>query len=339
MTFRGNYIRTESEISNTTWNYKYGIYAGGVEALTTNKLENLDFGFEGNLGRFPTLISGNVFSNCLNGINLYNLVTIEGGAFKMSCNTFDFNQSNTTNQFTGITFNGFANVPRITGSTDIANVDFDPTGNVWPVTTFTNRGTFPTDLDGEPVNVENASFGWSSPSNWTSIINDTRNNPNLSAPQVRNPIAYYRFTNEFVGNVLPNNFVDIDRQLPTSPLLAFTTAANGQLSGSQYVEVCSNELTGSTIKFPTGRIGSGSTTINKNDLLINQVSETNIINIQVPKGTGSYNLLVTDILGRKLISEQGMGSKNYTTIPLQKGVIFVTLETEGKLTTQKIIVK
>ncbi len=187
--------------------------------------------------------------------------------------------------------------------------------------------------------MENASFGWQSPALWTSIINDTRDNPDPNAPQSRYPMIYQRYTNEFVGNVFPVNSLSMRKLEPLSPLLAYTVAANGPLSGSEYEEVCTNELTSTTITFPTDRRYNNGVEASKDEVIINHFAENNTINIQLPNGKDTYSLRVTDLLGRTLVKEQGKGNQTFTTPSLKKGIHFVTFESNGKQLTKKIMVR
>lgn len=120
------------------------------------------------------------------------------------------------------------------------------------------------------------------------------------------------------------------------------------VQGEEYTITVSHkgELDGGSQDFSIAIMGSGPMSVDKNELtgvsLYPNPAE-NFVNIQFEEMTENLNLSVFDMNGRMVLKESPSDSSSQSfqldISRLNKGVYFVKLESNGKKTTQKLIVK
>jgi len=324
----------------------HGAYVGNLLRASKNDFTNLEIGLHCHLDRTGTMqITGNTFYNNIMGIQLTRISnpdrTIDP-TIQFGCNTFDFDRNIASVLRTGISIEKGANVGIIKGSLNPAysNTYFS-CANVWPIANETTRSSLPRDNTNRIVNVENPTYGWDSPPLWTSLANNTIADLVSDQPQEPYRFFYNRYSNEFVGNISSSVSTSIRLRVLNSNVLSFTSEANGNLSGSQYEEVCNSILTGTTIAFPTSYSQNGNEPKPESDITISQAFESGTITISLPENYSDYFLTITDLLGRKIENKKGNASTETNlnfNLP-NKGIYLVSIETQGEIHTSKIIVK
>lgn len=197
--------------------------------------------------------------------------------------------------------------------------------NVWPTASGIDRSVQPMTGSTE-IDVNDA---WQSPTNWTSILKEG----------TLGQVNYFRYKNEFVGQVFPNNPSLLSITAPNQALKAYTSANSPQPTDPNYELVCDGSEVGNEVFFP-------STLIRKNDrvsLLPTHdfaISESNNeVNITSNSSKTIYEVQISDLLGR-VVGRYGNINSSSFTIPaatLQKGVYIISLiDSEGKLFTSKL---
>ena len=200
-------------------------------------------------------------------------------------------------------------------------------GNVFPTASGTDRSILPVNGNGRPTDVNDAVYGWSSPSNWTSIKNNSANTVN-----------YYRFKNEFVGNVYPTNTVDFD--ISTTNKKAYTSA-NGFTpptgSTDDYQLICDNTEVAGSVYFPVPYISNTSNGTTPKPTIGISMSD-NAVNINTSGTATLSQVQVSDILGRIIGNYNNINSNNFSvpSTQFQKGVFIIKVsDSEGKTYTSK----
>jgi hypothetical protein len=246
-----------------------------------------------------------------------------------------------------LVLSGAANVPRITGSTDLLNIVYAPSGNVFP-TKHSNRELLPYNLitdaeeDVNSTNSTTSSQHWESPDNWISITNATESPANSNVP---NPIIYHRFTNEFIGRTIPINILSaLSIAAPITLKYAYTTANNpANLEGDQYVKVCDNSDAAGIIAFPTvsAFVSKPKTPdIGKDKPIISQSEQAKEITLGTQQNQVIVAYQLIDSSGKLVrASESKSETITFSSNGLSTGYYSVILKTEKSVLTSKLIIQ
>jgi Secretion system C-terminal sorting domain len=171
-------------------------------------------------------------------------------------------------------------------------------GNVWPTTT--------TDRSVVPAGNQDVNAVWHSPSNWTSIKNNSSNR-----------IDYNRFKNEFVGNT--NSFGGIiDYNVYSGPLKAYTTSNNytPPFGSTDYQLVCTETEAAASINFPTPNLSKDDSKPFGKNSDIKTSMQGNGLNIIVLNNNSIATVQLLDVLGRIILTKTEI-NRNSFNLPLE----------------------
>jgi hypothetical protein len=351
MNLENNKITSVNENLPSQNNRLVGAYIGSLGKLNFNEFNHLYEGVYCNYGCNTSeglVITGNRFENLVSGVRFTAGIptTVPEPGLVMSCNTFDFDRNLGNYARIGITFEGKGNVRRIIGGNFVTGTTSleVPAGNSFPVHNRPNRSNLVYNDDNDEVDVQNSGTlpnvadRWLSPPNWTSIKNVTLDIFN-GTPY---PLNYYRFSNEFVGSILPdNNFLRVLGPNPATRKYAITSGNTIVTTDpTKTTTICSNINITPVVVFPaTGNL------TRKNDKnpesminVVNNGVSTLLVTISDNQEISNYTLFT--VSGQRILHNQANGTSiTLPTANLAKGVYMLHLATHSGTLVSKIIVQ
>ena len=312
-----------------------GILAGSTYVIVNNTIASFHIGASVNYfrprssGSNGVVFSENRFLNNLSNLIIKPVVLdvsgLPGNLVRLKCNYFETNNAPDSK---GIIIKNGCPVINFGSYTTFPSISYSLSSNVWPVSVGTNRSITPVDADNMEMDVNDA---WQSPSNWTSIVNENTTNSGL--------VNYYRYKNEFVGRVIPDNPTVLNVNAPDQLLKAYTTANTAPVTGTNYELVCSGTMVTQAVYFPTPsiRIGGGTTTKPKQNIEIGV--SNNDVSVVIKGGETLNYIQVSDLLGRVIGKYNHINATNFTlpASEFQKGVYIINvLDSKGRSYTTKL---
>jgi hypothetical protein len=264
----------------------------------------------------------------------------------LKCNRFDKGNASYNGMYYGLKLgiNHRLYLDNLGGNFQIATGNKTPGANIWPIAGTPNREFKP--CAAQDVEFECGSSSWHSPSNWTSVANESSTG-----------ISIFRYTNEFIGTVSANGVIKNPylKRCYTDPNLNIP----GFIPGPNDVHECQSGLPDNDVVFPYRMaIDSSNKTFTSTTGLSHDMDEDqnyigqNIPNpgkdeVLIPFSLGS-NVKTAKIILRELASSRTIGqislSLEQKEVKLDlsqwpSGIYTYTLEANGAIIqTRKLVI-